>query len=102
MTSSLVYMLAASAVFGIGVFGLITAEHLLQKLLALNVIGSAVFLFMLTVAGATPEGPDPVAQALVLTGIVIAVSATAFALVLMVRIVGETGLTGLRGRDDVD
>ena len=102
MTSSLVYMLAASAVFGIGVFGLITAEHLLQKLLALNVIGSAVFLFLLTVAGATPEGPDPVAQALVLTGIVIAVSATAFALVLMVRIVGETGLTGLRGRDDVD
>jgi len=102
VTSSLVYMLAASAVFGIGVFGLITAEHLMQKLLALNVIGSAVFIFMLTVAGTTPEGPDPVAQALVLTGIVIAVSATAFALALMVRIVQETRLTSLWGRDDED
>lgn len=102
MSSPLVYMLAASAVFGIGVYGLITAEHLMQKLLALNVIGSAVFIFMLTVAGVTPAGPDPVAQALVLTGIVIAVSATAFALALMVRIVHETRLTSLRGRDDDD
>ena len=102
MSSPLVYMLAASAVFGIGVYGLITADHLMRKLLALNVIGSAVFVFILTVAGVTPEGPDPVAQALVLTGIVIAVAATAFGLALMVRMFQETGLTSLRGRDDDD
>jgi multicomponent Na+:H+ antiporter subunit C len=50
---------AASAVFGIGVYGLVVADHLMRKLLALNVMGSAVFVVILTVAGITPEGPDP-------------------------------------------
>jgi len=41
---------------------------------------------------ATIEGrPDPVPQALVLTGIVIAVSTTAFALALMVRLFRKQG-----------
>ena len=102
MSSTIVYLLAASAVFGIGAYGLIVAGHLMRKLLALNVMGSAVFVFILTVAGVTPEGPDPVAQALVLTGIVIAVAATAFALALMVRMHEETGLTSLTGDDDDD
>ncbi len=102
MTSPVIFVLASSAVFGIGVYGLIVAEHLMRKLLALNVMGSAVFVFILTVAGVTPEGPDPVGQALVLTGIVIAVAATAFALALMVRMFQETGLTSLRGRDADD
>ncbi len=102
MTSTTVYLLAASAVFGIGVYGLIVADHILRKLLALNMMGSAVFVFILTVAGVTPEGPDPLAQALVLTGIVIAVAATAFALALMVRMFQETGLTSLQGHDGDD
>jgi multicomponent Na+:H+ antiporter subunit C len=100
VSTEVVYVLAASAVFGAGVYGLIVANHLMRKLLALNVMSSAVFVTMLTVAGTTPEGPDPVAQALVLTGIVIAVAATAFALALLVRLVQETGLVSLRARDD--
>ncbi len=102
MSSAFVYVLAASAVFGVGVYGLIVADHLMRKLLSLNVMGSAVFVLILTVGGATPAGPDPVAQALILTGIVIAVAATAFALALIVRMFQETGLTSLRGRDDDD
>jgi multicomponent Na+:H+ antiporter subunit C len=102
VTSTLVFLLAASAVFGIGVYGLVVADHLMRKLLALNVMGSAVFIVILTVAGITPEGPDPLAQALVLTGIVIAVAATAFALALLVRMFQVTGATGLEERRDDD
>jgi multicomponent Na+:H+ antiporter subunit C len=102
VSTQVVFVLAASAVFGVGVYGLIVADHLMRKLLALNVMGSAVFVFILTVAGATPDGPDPVGQALVLTGIVIAIAATAFALALMVRMYQETGQTSLRGRERDD
>jgi len=91
MTSATLYVLAAAAAFGIGVYGLVIAAHVLRKLLALNVMGSAVFLFLLTVSGRGPAGPDPVAQALVLTGIVIAIATTAFGLSLMVRVHGLTG-----------
>ena len=42
-----------------------------------------------------PEQPDPVPHAMVLTGIVVAVSATAFALVLARRIYSVTGSTRL-------
>ncbi len=91
MSSLTLYVLTASVLFGIGVYGLIIAGHLLRKLLALNLMGNAVFILMVTVAGPFEHGPDPVPQALVLTGIVIAVSATAFALALMVRLYRETG-----------
>jgi multicomponent Na+:H+ antiporter subunit C len=99
MTSESVYVLAAAAVFGIGLYGLALAEHVLRKLLALNVMGSAVFVVMVTVSAPVGGRPDPVAQALVLTGIVIAIAATAFALALVVRIHRATGRTTTRWWD---
>ncbi len=45
------------------------------------------------------EGPDPVPHAMVITGIVVAVSATAFALVLAWRIRHATGRTALAEDD---
>lgn len=101
--TAILFVLAASVVFGIGVWGLLIAAHLLRKLLALNIMGSSVFIIMLVVAGANDGAPDPVAQALVLTGIVIAVAATAFALALMISLYRETGQASLseRGADDL-
>jgi multicomponent Na+:H+ antiporter subunit C len=99
VTTEGVYVLAAAAVFGIGLYGLALAEHVLRKLLALNIMGSAVFVVMVTVSPAVAGRPDPVAQALVLTGIVIAIAATAFALALVVRIHRVTGRTTLRWWD---
>ncbi len=96
------FVLAASVVFGIGVWGLLIAEHLLRKLLALNIMGSSVFIIMLVVAGDAGDGPDPVAQALILTGIVIAVAATASALALMVSIYRETGRASITEHADDD
>ena len=89
------YVVAAALLFGVGVYGLIVARHLMRKLFALNIMGNAIFILLVTAAQPLDGAPDPVPQALVLTGIVIAVSATAFALALMVRLHRETGTTSL-------
>jgi multicomponent Na+:H+ antiporter subunit C len=54
-----------------------------------------VFLFFGVVArrgAAAGLGADPVPQALVITGIVVAFAATAMAIALLLRLVEETGL----------
>jgi multicomponent Na+:H+ antiporter subunit C len=85
------YVFAAAAVFGIGVHGLLISRHLMRKLLSVNLMLSAVFLLLLLFAAPVDGQPDPIPQALVLTGIVIAVSTTAFALALMVRLFRISG-----------
>ncbi len=98
--SDAVFLLAAAGVFGIGAYGLLIAQHVLRKLIALNMMSSAVFLILVT-SGRSASWVDPVPQALVLTGIVVAVSATAFALSLLVRLYRETGSASLdRTADD--
>ncbi len=102
MDSLGLYVLAAAVLFGVGVYGLIVAEHLMRKLFAINIMGNAIFILLVAASGPIQGSPDPVPQALVLTGIVIAVSATAFALALMVRLYQETGQATLSSRDDGD
>ena len=99
MDNATLYVLAAAILFGVGVYGLIVSVHLMRKLFAINIMGSSIFLLLVATAGPVAGRPDPVPQALVLTGIVIAVSATAFGLALMVRLCQETGKATL-GHDD--
>lgn len=94
MTSSLFYAFAGVALCGIGLFGFLRLRHLLRKLMAFNVIGSGVFLVMVGLAQRGGE-PDPVPQALVLTGIVVAIAATALAVVLIRRYYHLSGQTTL-------
>jgi multicomponent Na+:H+ antiporter subunit C len=99
MSVATVFGLAASAAAGLGLYGLITNAQPLRKLLAFNLLGSGVFVFFGVVArrGATKEfGADPVPQALVITGIVVAFSATALAIALLLRLFQATGSTTLR------
>ena len=92
MTVSLFYSLAGIALFAIGLYALIACSHLIRKILAVNVMGSGVFLVLNAVAYGNPEdAPDPVPHAMVLTGIVVAVSMTAVALSIATRIQRETG-----------
>ena len=68
--------------------------HPLRKILAFNVIGSGVFLLFGAIArrGASAGvGGDPVPQALLITGIVVAFSATALAVALLLRLFEATG-----------
>ncbi|QKT03828.1 NADH-quinone oxidoreductase subunit K [Ectothiorhodospiraceae bacterium 2226] len=80
-----IYAFLAAALFGLGLHGLVANRHLLRKILALNVMTSAVFLMLVVVAHAAPV-VDPVPHAMVLTGIVVTVSTTAAALALLVRL----------------
>jgi multicomponent Na+:H+ antiporter subunit C len=84
MNTHWLFSLAGVGLCAIGLYGFILHRHLLRRILAFNIMGSGVFLILVGLAQRT-RGPDPVPQALVLTGIVVAVSATAFALVLLRR-----------------
>lgn len=98
--SDLVYLFTASALFGLGAHGVLVAAHLLRKLLALHLLGMAVFLLLVTLGGRGAAALDPVPQALVLTGIVVAVSATAFALALLLALYRRCGGADLDTVDD--
>jgi multicomponent Na+:H+ antiporter subunit C len=73
--------------FAMGLLGLVIGQHPVRKILALNVMGTGIFLFLVAAAARYGlEKPDPVPHAMVLTGIVVAVSATALGLALAGRI----------------
>jgi multicomponent Na+:H+ antiporter subunit C len=91
MTSVLLYSLVGIGLFNLGLYALIIYPHLLRKILAINIMGSGVFLVLVALAARTASDvPDPVPHAMVITGIVVAVSATALALALMLRVCTET------------
>jgi multicomponent Na+:H+ antiporter subunit C len=87
MDSAAVFSLAGIGLFLLGLRALLLRPHLLHKILAFNVMGSGVFLVLVAPAAAE----DPIPQAMVITGIVVAVSATALALNLMLKVVDATG-----------
>ncbi len=77
-----IYAILAVALTGLALVGLFTAQNLMRRLLALNVLGSAVFMLLVVVARKA-DSLDPVPHAMVLTGIVVSVSTTAVALALI-------------------
>ena len=86
MTSELLYSITGLALFTIGLLGIVLAGHVMRKVLALNVMGVGIFMFLVAFAKQSASAADPVPHAMVLTGIVIAVAGTALALNLMVRL----------------
>jgi multicomponent Na+:H+ antiporter subunit C len=86
MSQFLWYALVGAGLFAIGLLGLLLHRHLLRRVLALNVMGSGVFLIFVALARRAGTLPDPVPHAMVLTGLVVSVSATALALVLISRV----------------
>ena len=88
----------------IGLYMLIANDHLVKKIIGLNLFQTAIFLFLIAVAyvegGATPIVPpdggggpyvSPLPHVLVLTAIVVGVSLTAVGLALTIRIYSEFG-----------
>ncbi|EIC21565.1 cation:proton antiporter subunit C [Thiorhodovibrio frisius] len=80
MTAEFLYAGAGFALFGLGAWSFLLHRALLRKLIAMNIMGSGVFHLLIAVAGRAGPPADPIPHALVLTGIVVAVSATALAL----------------------
>jgi multicomponent Na+:H+ antiporter subunit C len=91
------------ALFCIGLYVVLAKSNLVKKLLGLNIMETAVFAFIVTsgmvddgtapIVGGEVSGPfaSPLPHALILTGIVVAMSITALALALIVEIHGQCG-----------
>ncbi len=94
---------AAVVLFLIGLYIVIAKNNLIKKFLGLNIMETAVFSFIVALGvvdggdapimgpGARPPFTSPIPQALILTGIVVAVSTTALALTLIIRIYQRNG-----------
>ena len=100
MSSTTIFGIAAAIVFSMGLYGVVVVPDLLRKLIALNVMGSSVFLVFVVVAGRA-GAPDPVPHAMVLTGIVVTVGGTGLAIALLRRRMSDGGPAHLP-EDDLD
>lgn len=92
------YYMVAIILFVIGMYTMLTHANLIKKVIAMNIMDASVFLMFVAVGYAhgshapiIREGADilyvnPLPGALILTGIVVAVSVTAYALSLVVKI----------------
>jgi multicomponent Na+:H+ antiporter subunit C len=98
MSSASLFGLCSAALVGLGLFGLIVHPQPLRKILAFNLLGAGVFLLMGSIGrrgAAAGFGGDPIPQALVITGIVVAFAATALGLALLLRLARVTGAATL-------
>ena len=87
MSPDLIYGLAGLGVFGIGMWRAMTLTHPLRRVLALKLCAvGASFLLIVAAYRSPPVAADAVPHALVITGIVVMVSAMAVALALIHRI----------------
>jgi len=101
MSTLFVYAIVGIGLFSIGLYALIMQKHLLRKLLAINIMGSGVFLLLVSLSMRSVTGvlTDPVPSAMVITGIVVAISATALALGLMIKIARKSAKAELCNLD---
>ena len=86
-----VFGLLGAALVGIGLFGMLVRTEALLRILAFNLLGGGVFLVFGAVArrgAGAGFGGDPVPQAIILTGLVVAFAATALAVALVLRLAG--------------
>jgi multicomponent Na+:H+ antiporter subunit C len=91
---SALFGLTGAALVGLGLYGLIVHPEPLRKILAFNLLGSGVFVLFGVIAqrgAAAGMGADPIPQALVITGIVVAFAGSALAAGLLLRLHQSAG-----------
>ena len=96
------YEIAAVILFGIGFMNLLLQSNLIKKIVGLNIMDTAIYLFLaargfvfgriapvpedLSIAPSAETYINPIPGGLVLTGIVVSVSVTAFSLALVMKL----------------
>lgn len=103
------YAVTAVILFGIGFLNVMLQQNLVKKVVGFNIMDAAVFLLLASlgyisgrVAPVVTEGAqaaqyiNPIPSGLVLTGIVVSVSITAFSLALIQRTYQQYGTIDLR------
>ena len=96
--------ITAVVLFGIGLLNVMVQKNLIKKVVGFNIMDSAVFLLLASLGyvdggtarivgdvGFHPLYINPIPSGLVLTGIVVSVSITAFALALIQRVYRRYG-----------
>jgi len=91
--------IGAVALFVIGLRIVVLHSNLIKRIMGLNVMGTGVFLFFVSIGNVTGGVPpiinpdnsqqlyiNPIPSVLILTGIVVVVSITVYALSLVIRI----------------
>lgn len=100
--------LGAIALFIIGLYTVLTHNNVLKKVIGINIMETSVFLFFVSI-GMVNQGRAPILKigeesviyvnplptALILTGIVVAVSITAYSLSLIIQLYREYGTLDL-------
>jgi multicomponent Na+:H+ antiporter subunit C len=79
-----VLAISSTGLVGLGIYGLLAMRHLLRRVLAFNLVASGLFLWFGAAAARGGVGVDPIPQALVITGIVVAFAASALGVALVV------------------
>lgn len=100
--------LGAIALFIIGLYTVLTHNNVLKKVIGINIMETSVFLFFVSIGmiqfGRAPiikidqidiTYVNPLPSALILTGIVVAVSITAYSLSLIIQLYREYGTLDL-------
>ncbi len=97
------FYLTAIIIFIIGFHTMLTHSNLVKKIIGMNIMDTAIFLFFVSIGyirggrapiielGVEHAYINPLPSALILTGIVVSVSTTAFALSLIVKIYQHYG-----------
>ncbi len=97
------YYLISVVLFVIGFHTMLSHSNLIKKIMGMNIMDTAIFLFFVSIGyvqggrapiidpGANYAYVNPLPSALILTGIVVAVSVTAFALSLIVKLYQHYG-----------
>ncbi len=107
----------SAVLFLMGLYTVAVKPNLIKKLMGLNIMETAVFLFIVSTGmvkgGYAPivekgvkasEMVNPIPQALILTGIVVAVSTTAVALALCIKIherFGTLDASKIPGKEEI-
>lgn len=86
MTTLQLFTYAGAFILVAGVAATLLVRDLIRRLIALNVASGGVMLLLLALADRGDGEPDPVPQALVLTGIVVMAAVTGIAIVLARRV----------------
>lgn len=115
--SALPYI-AAVLVFSLGIYGAITAKHVVQQILCIAVAQSGTYLLLIGLGFRHGAGPpiftsappsrvtavDPLVQALALTDVVVSAATTALLLAIVMQIVkrGGTTLPGVQHAENAE
>lgn len=83
LSTQLMFGTTGIILFGLGLWVSFSVGELLRQILAINIAGAGLFMLLVSIAFNGFQQPaDPIPHALVLTGIVVAFSATALGLAL--------------------